>query len=185
MRVTDRPPIMPPTVSCAANCSNLSCSNRIDVETLHGTERLVGIGFRCWINGYQNTDIGCWEHGWNVFARELGPERARTAITELAGWIRSICSNAEREIAVCAVDRDRFCKDECIAVSMIAACQHNACPALEACALALLGADLIEPVLETSTRFARTLQSAEIHLADSAIEKHMTFEARAGAAAAI
>ena len=57
-----------------------------------------------------------------------------------------------------------FCRDECLAVSLIAASQHDACPALQACAYALMGANEIEPVLKTARDFARTLESANIIL---------------------
>ena len=50
-------------------------------------ERLVGVGFRCWLAGYQTDDINCWETGWNLFASELGPASAKTAVTELSCWV--------------------------------------------------------------------------------------------------
>lgn len=149
--------------------SNSACPRMQQSAVLQGPERLVGVGFRCWISGYQTGNIKCWEHGWNHFARELGPERAKIAVTELTGWTRLICSNAEREINVCPYGQEIFCQDECIAVSMIAACQHNACPALEACACALLGVSATEPVFRSSTRFARALDEAYVHLANDAI----------------
>jgi hypothetical protein len=55
-------------------------------------ERLVGIGFRCWLSGYQTDDINCWETGWNLFARELGTDCAKAAVTELSCWVRAVHS---------------------------------------------------------------------------------------------
>ncbi len=40
---------------------------------------------------------------------------------------------------------------------MIAACQHHACPAMRACAFALLGCSMIDEVVEGAESFARTL----------------------------
>ena len=40
-----------------------------------GAEWLVGVGFRCWLAGYDTGDIACWENGWNEYNRLLGTER--------------------------------------------------------------------------------------------------------------
>ena len=105
-------------------------------------------------------------------------------MTELTGWAISICCHAEREINVCDYEHDDFSQDECIAVSMIAACQHNACPALEACTYALLGVTSVEPVVKTSTRFAHVLDGAEIRLANMPIASGVAFAPVAGSIAA-
>ena len=59
------------------------------------------------------------------------------------------------------VDCDRFCRDECVAIAMIAACQHNACPAMRACAFALLGCSMIDEVVEGAENFAATMRGAD------------------------
>ncbi len=32
-------------------------------------ERLVGLGFRYWLNGFRTGDIGCWEKAWRRLFR--------------------------------------------------------------------------------------------------------------------
>ena len=54
-----------------------------------GAERLVGVGFRCWLAGYETGDISCWESGWNAYSVALGPLHAKRAVTELACWVRA------------------------------------------------------------------------------------------------
>jgi hypothetical protein len=44
---------------------------------------------------------------------------------------------------------------------MISACQHNACPAMRACAFALLGCSMIEEVVEGAENFAATMRGAD------------------------
>ena len=44
---------------------------------------------------------------------------------------------------------------------MISACQHNACPAMRACAFALLGCSMIEEVVHGAESFAATMRSAD------------------------
>jgi hypothetical protein len=68
--------------------------------------------------------------------------------------VRAINRHARRDLETAAVDCERFCRDECIAIEMISACQHNACPAMRACAFALLGCSLIDEVVEGAETFA-------------------------------
>jgi hypothetical protein len=42
--------------------------------------------------------------------------------------VRTIKNKARREIEVFPMGCKGFCRDECIAISMVAACQHDACP---------------------------------------------------------
>lgn len=132
-------------------------------------ERLVGIGFRCWFAGYQTGDISCWETGWNLFATEFGPACAKAAVTELSCWVRAIHRHARRTIICYPFGCSGFCQDECIAISMVAACQHSACPAMRSCAFALLGSSDIDGVVESTTDFANVLRELGHVLSDQSI----------------
>ncbi|MDA7947469.1 MAG: hypothetical protein MPJ78_08320 [Hyphomicrobiaceae bacterium] len=123
-------------------------------------ERLVGLGFRCWIAGFETQDINCWETGWNTFATELGPGHAKAAITELSCWVRMVHTKTCRRISYYPFGCKGFCRDECMAISMIAAGQHAACPAMRACAFALLNTNDIDGVVDTATNFAEVLKDA-------------------------
>lgn len=132
-------------------------------------ERLVGLGFRYWLMGFRTGDISCWERAWQTYAQALGPESARTALTDLSCWVRAISRNSCRPLETAAVDCDQFCRDECVAIAMIAACQHNVCPAMRACAFSLLGCSVIEEVVRGAETFASTMREAEqVLLASSA-----------------
>jgi hypothetical protein len=133
------------------------------------SERLVGIGFRCWLAGYQTDDINCWETGWNLFASELGPDCAKTAITELSCWVRSVHKKACRPIKYFPFGCAGFCPDECMAISMVAASQHSFCPAMRSCAFALLGSSDIDDVVETATEFGNVLRDFGHVLSDQSI----------------
>jgi len=127
---------------------------------LPAPERLVGVGFRCWLQGFQTSDIGCWEVAWDEFSRAVGPQAAKPLMTELACWVRAVQDSAERRIEVFPAQCRRFCRDECLAISMVAACQHSTCPAFRACAVALLGCDEVEEAIEGADSFARCLRDA-------------------------
>ncbi len=127
---------------------------------LPAAERLVGVGFRCWLQGFQTSDIGCWELAWEEFSRAVGQQAAKPLMTELACWVRAVQDSAERRIEVFPAQSRRFCRDECLAISMVAACQHSTCPAFRACAIALLGCDDVEEAIEGAEGFARCLKEA-------------------------
>jgi hypothetical protein len=129
--------------------------------SFQGPERLVGFGFRLWLNGFRTGDISNWETAWSTYAGTIGASAARTTVGQLASWVRAIDSTAQRRLVTAAADAPRFCRDECVAIAMIAACQHHACPAMRACAFALLGCSMIEEVVEGAESFARALRAAD------------------------
>ncbi|MBX9864920.1 MAG: hypothetical protein K2Y42_19435 [Hyphomicrobium sp.] len=135
-----------------------------DAQALSGApdaERLIGLGFRHWVAGYKSGDIDRWEEAWRLYSHALGPNAARTAVSELSAWVRAVSAAARREITVSATDCAAFCRDECLAVSMIAACQHNTCPAMRACAFALIESSLIDEVVHHAETFALTMRGLD------------------------
>ncbi len=139
----------------------LSRDSATAAAVLSAPDRLVGVGFRCWLAGYQTSDIGCWEVAWHEFSAAVGPRAAKPLMTELACWVRAVQDSAERKIEVYPAQCRRFCRDECLAISMVAACQHCACPAFRACAVALLGSDEIDEAMEGAEEFALRLREAD------------------------
>ncbi|MGE3066894.1 MAG: hypothetical protein AB7K67_15005 [Hyphomicrobiaceae bacterium] len=121
-------------------------------------DRLVGIGFRCWLAGYRKGDISCWEQAWSDYTAVLGPSAARVALSELSIWVRAVRDATAREIRVLPERCPHFCRDECVAIAMVAASQHNACPALRACTFALLGTSMIDEVVQGAETFAATMR---------------------------
>jgi hypothetical protein len=130
-------------------------------SSFDGPERLVGFGFRLWLNGFRTGDISNWEEAWSTYAGTIGAAAARTAVGQLACWVRAIDCYAQRKLVTSANACPRFCQDECVAIAMIAACQHHACPAMRTCAFALLGCSMIEEVVEGAESFARALREAD------------------------
>ena len=141
----------------------------------HGAERLVGLGFRYWLAGYQRGEIDRWNDAWQIYASALGPKNARVAVAELSSWVRSVSAAARRDIKVSCGDCSRLCRDECLAVSMIAACQHNTCPAMRACAFALIESSLIDEVVHHAETFAITMRGLDQVLAPSLIVNAAAF----------
>ena len=155
-------------------------TQRAYVPPRSGAEWLVGVGFRCWLAGYDTGDIACWENGWNEYARLLGTERAKRAVTELACWVRAVRATASRKIEYYPFGCSGFCADECMAISLIAASQHQRCPAMRACALALTGSDLVEPVIDAANAFADVLGEADQRLSAEAVAALMVNRRKGG-----
>lgn len=138
---------------------------RPSADALQKGERLVGLGFRCWLSGYQNRTIRSWEACWKHYCHELGSRNARVAMTDLSSWVNSVRCHTLRDIELCPFECASFCEDEKLAISLIAASAHGGCPALRACAAALLGSDQVEPVLKTAAHFAITLETSGVTFA--------------------
>ncbi len=136
---------------------------------IQGPERLVGLGFRHWLTGYRTGNISCWEQAWQLYETALGPQAARAVVNELSGWVRAVSATARRDIDICPLDCTRFCQDECLAISMVAASQHQTCPAMRACAFALIESAMIDEVVTHSESFAFTLKGANQFLSPNAI----------------
>jgi hypothetical protein len=122
-------------------------------------ERLVAVGFRCWLAGLSTGDIKCWEDAWNTFSGMLGPENAKTLLLDLSKFVRAVKANAQRNIEISPAGCRSFCRDECLAISIIAACQHNERQALTASAAALIGSDDIGDTLNGAQALAAALRN--------------------------
>lgn len=138
-------------------------------------ERLVGLGFRAWLAGYQTGDISCWEEAWSLYSETLGPEQARPAVEDLACWVRAIRKASCRAIEVYPEQCRGFCRDECMAIAMVAASQHGACPALRACAFALLENSAIDDVVEGAECLGARLKSCNKILSPNSICQAVAF----------
>jgi hypothetical protein len=143
------------------NALSISPASAYSLSGAGDAERLIGLGFRYWVAGYKSGDIDRWEEAWRIYSKALGPNAARTAVSELSAWVRAVSAAARREIEVCAGDCAGFCRDESLALSMIAACQHNTCPAMRACAFALIESSLIDEVVHHAESFAVTMRGLD------------------------
>lgn len=136
---------------------NTSPGNR-DLAT---PDQLVGLGFRGWVTGLRQGDLTGWQQVWTLYSNALGTRPAEVVVSSLASWAKAVCAASRQEITVQPLGACGFCRDECLAVSMIAACQHNTCPAMRACAFALMSSAHVDEVLHHAGAFAITLRSLD------------------------
>lgn len=145
--------IKPPACSEAAALAPRS-------RQLTSAETLVGLGFRRGFTALATRDDTNWEFAWQSFANVTGPGQATVLVADLAHWCRAVKKCAGRRIEIYPAGCPGFCRDECLAISMIAASQQGVCPALRACAFALLASNELEQPLQTALQFGECLARA-------------------------
>ncbi|MEQ1698336.1 MAG: hypothetical protein ABL901_21110 [Hyphomicrobiaceae bacterium] len=133
-------------------------------------ERLVGLGFRC--------AMTCLRPGSNCTALQscallnasIKAHRLPAKLNaEFTAWALAVDATAERPIELSALEHPSFSSDESLAIALVAACQHAHCPALTACASALLGSHDLGRALAATQILAHTLFTANavLHPRDS------------------
>jgi hypothetical protein len=124
-------------------------------------EHLVGIGFRCSLVCLRTGDVGLAGRACQRLRDALDAGRLTTdLVAPFTAWALAVEANAARPVTILPVDAGGFCTDECLAISLVAACQNNACPALTACALALLGTPDDGRVIAATREVADALREA-------------------------
>lgn len=124
-------------------------------------EQLVGLGFRGWTTGIQNGDLDVLADVWRLYSRAMPVNRAQAAVGCLATWVKAVCASSRQGVVVAPPGACGYCRDECLAISMIAASQHNTCPAMRACAFALIEATALDEVLHHTETFAVMMRSLD------------------------
>ncbi len=146
---------MTSTLLRAGDPARSSCAPEGDPTS---AELLVGFGFRGWIAGTQTGDISHWQRVWTLYSSLLEPERARVTVGALSAWAKCLQACSRRRVEVNEAEACTFCRDECLAISMVAASQHSTCPALRACAFALIDNTMCDEVIDTTDMFAGALR---------------------------
>jgi hypothetical protein len=124
-------------------------------------EWLVGLGFRCSLSCLRATANAPAGEACAVLSDALAKAGLPEAILDtFLSWGLAVECDAAKPVTVLPVASAGFCLDECLAVSLVAASQHPRCPALSACALALLGSSDGARTLAASAEVASVLAAA-------------------------
>lgn len=121
---------------------------------------MVGRSFRCGILARRERSAVGWSYAWQELAGVAGPDRADGLIGELSRFVESVDAAAVRRIEVLPKGCPGLCRDECLAVSIVAASQLGACPALKACVFALIESANVESCIRSAGRFSDALREA-------------------------
>ena len=154
-------------------------------------ERLVVVGFRSWMAGYEHGSIECWEVAWNLYAGELEPYHARRAFGDLQYWVRAVRNSSERPIGCFPHCCRRVCRDECMALSVVSALQHGARDVARTAAHYLTGSrssDAVTTVTAAAAAFSASLLDAGQKLTEvtpSVVETIATYDNKVMTGAAV
>jgi hypothetical protein len=127
-------------------------------------ERLVLQGYRQWMGGYDTACVACWERASDLYIDELGARAAGPVVMALGQWVRMLRRQARRQLSALPGSCHRLCRDECLAMAMIAASQNGD----EGCrdlACAELAEDGPDARLSSATRlFAEALDESGLRM---------------------
>lgn len=149
----------------------------------HGrADRYVGTSFRYWLTGLRTGDLTHWERAFADSADAFGVRAARDVCRDFSQWVRLLSERSRRDLIASPLGSPTFGRDECVAMALVAAYQHKACPALRVCAMTLLGCEPMDDVCALSGSLARGLSAVDHVVSDRAMG-HVVRYAGAGPAA--
>lgn len=122
--------------------------------------QMVGRSFRCGILARREASGLSWSYAWQEIAGLAGPSHADGLVTALGAFVESVDRTAARRIQVLPKGCPGLCRDEYLAVSIIAASQLSACPAMKACVYALIDCANVESCMHTAGSFSAALRDA-------------------------
>lgn len=152
----------------------IGADHTLDKSALHAALN-VGYSFRCGILSAHTSEKRYKTFAWQTLAQlSCDLETIDILLSQLTDFILNLDKNCSRKIEVLPQGCPGLCRDECLAVSMIAASQQKSCPALKACGYALLETCSLEPSLNAAEKFGATLQKAGIFLSPHIVHDGLT-----------
>ncbi|MBK8770861.1 MAG: hypothetical protein IPM06_10570 [Rhizobiales bacterium] len=91
----------------------------------HRPERVVINGCRCAMAGYDHGDPSCWDQFWSDLVGECGVEAACEISGTLQNFVRQLRSHCQRPLNFFPRACRWACVDECLALSLLSACQNT------------------------------------------------------------
>ncbi|MEW5422208.1 hypothetical protein [Amorphus sp. 3PC139-8] len=121
-------------------------------------ERLVVEGYRHWMAGYESGSIEPWETAWSYYTAELGAADGRRAVSDLSAFVRTLRGCAGCPLRIFPSGARHLCREECLAVGLVAACQHGDLDLEGCCISALAGCHRGIEIADAAGRYASTLK---------------------------
>ena len=127
-------------------------------------ERLVLEGFRRWMAGYATGDLTHWEEAWNLHAAALGSRGARIVVDRLARFTRIVRDFSLCPIACFPGGCRNICRQECFALTIVAASQNKDIESLALAMRYLMDPDGHEAAIVPALDYADAMQEHELRL---------------------
>ncbi len=129
------------------------------MNELDPSERLVVWSFRRWVLGLKQNTAAHWDFVWNEFARQLGSQDGREALSGFACMVKALQCNARRRIHYHQPCCPGLGADEVSIVCFVAACQNGQLGLARALAQWLVKPDGSDEMITAATRLAEGMQS--------------------------
>jgi hypothetical protein len=140
--------------------TRLDCSNCPRRYLDRTPEKLVIEGYRRWMGGYDTGHVECWEQAWDLYSEELGSTAAGPVLLAMADWVRNLRRSTARPMAFFPYNSCHLCRDECLAIAMVAASQHHDSDIAGRAAMALTSAEGLGDCHGACARFAAALDQS-------------------------
>ena len=88
-------------------------------------ERLFAVGLRCTIEGFDYSDIECWETAWQTYCREVDAVCARRLLGEVQYFVRVLRKYEPRSHSLFPYGCRRLSHDESQILNFIVCLQKN------------------------------------------------------------
>jgi hypothetical protein len=133
--------------------------------------------FRCWLAGYETSEISCWELAWDGLSRVLPVVDAKHILAELGQFTRIFRSKLVRRFVYLPHCCGRATIDECLALRLASCAQRGELSVARQVARRICGSDDHADVVQAASDLAVALRQAGLQLTSSG-----TLERRCSAA---
>ncbi|MFM7083965.1 MAG: hypothetical protein ACKOW3_03020 [Hyphomicrobium sp.] len=132
---------------------------------------IVGYSIRCGVLASYLQQEAYWSYAWQKLAK-LGKncEKTDNLLSKLSLFVDNVLASSTRNLDILPNGCPGLCRDECLAVSIIVASQLGPCPALKACAFALLENYHMEPCLTAAVSFGAALKETGASLSTTVLD---------------
>lgn len=141
-----------------------SCSSSFGCSSAETNALLsIGYSFRFGVIASFPSHQAYWTYAWQKLAKlSKDHKTADNLLCELSTFVQNVLISSSRNIQILPNGCPGLCRDECLAASIIVASQMGPCPALKACAFALLENSHIELCLKSAECFGSALHKAGV-----------------------
>ena len=127
---------------------------------LDPADHVLLTAYRRWIAGWARSDPGLWERAWNDFARHLGPERGRAAVSTLAAFVNVLRRDARRPIRYHQPCCPCVGEDETCVLRLVAAARDGHWLAAREACRSMVSDESIGELMAGAAELARTATDA-------------------------
>lgn len=145
-------------------------------------EKLVLEGYRRWLAGFESGSVIPWEMTQTLYEELLGAAQGRQVVAELSHFVRTLRRCAACPLKSFPFNAHHVCRDECLALGLIAALQHDDEGAAATCLAAMSCSALSAHLATAAACYADALAGVRHYLLpipQSAIEDVLS-RSRAG-----